>query len=582
MTTSQPPNETENPVIVDNWPMGLAATREQLRKIEGRIKRYQAALRLSSTEIDRRNRGITALTAFSHRASQATTPAALLKLTLTQALDVTHAPVGAIVLIDNETKQLTLGVHKGLNPVLNAVLTGEDLRHGATILMPHLVAGTGALLEYETDDEAEQLLLKTSELTSLVSLPIQVRKKLLGALLVGVQNKDQSFAATELCILMSMIHETAVVLENLQLREGLWFTAESLLGKEREAIELPHTDMTSVSLDMPATPFELPTTSPNDTLSPSSNSEDIAQLLRATVEADEEIEQRNADLQTLNAVAETVNRTLNLSQILQTAVQQTKIALQADAAWLYLVEKDQHLEMRAHTGLSMAYVRGMQQLQKEDSIEGRVAATSEPLFINSIPEDDQKHKIWVDKEKLHGIGAVPITRPDLEDESGRPHSHVIGVLTIGIRSDADHTWTDREVGLLTAIANQIAPTIENAHLYAQVQEAEAGFRAGNEVLTTLNDMLIEKNAFLEGFIEEDLSPALNLTNELLSQLNGTSLTTVQQEGIAKLQMITQHLKKLANEANGVSSALNSVIGNKADKMQNQSYKRPIRLKDTAA
>src|SRR5690554_351162 len=88
----------------DNWPASLEATRDQLKKAQIRLERYRAALRLAGAEIDQRNRGIIALTTFAYQASRTANLATLLKLALVQALETTGASVGAIILIDGETK----------------------------------------------------------------------------------------------------------------------------------------------------------------------------------------------------------------------------------------------------------------------------------------------------------------------------------------------------------------------------------------------------------------------------------------------------------------------------------------------
>ena len=154
----------DEPLMVDNWPMNSADIRQALQKAKKRLEQYQSALRSASFEIEQRNRSIVALTTMACQANHSTNPTDLLKLALTQAINTIDAPVGAIVLIKSETKELTLGVHKGLTPELADILTGKQLENGATALMPHLVAGRGALLEYQTaDDETEKVLLVRSK-----------------------------------------------------------------------------------------------------------------------------------------------------------------------------------------------------------------------------------------------------------------------------------------------------------------------------------------------------------------------------------------------------------------------------------
>ena len=568
----------DKPVAGENWPLSLEATRELLKKAQTRLERYQAAIRLANIEIERRNRGLVALTTFTYQAGRTTSPTELLKLALVQALETLNTAVGAIILIDKETKELTLGVHKGLTAELTKILTGQQLDKGAMVLMPHLVSGSGALLEYEnSDDKMERQLLFVSRLTSLVSLPLQLGPKLAGALLVGLQEK-RTFTPAELYLLMALSQELAIALESIRLREGLWLTAESLFGGETDSIDLDEVDKADLKVNL-FTPFELPTAPPT---SSQPAEDDLEHLLAAMMAAEDEVQQQNTDLQTLNAIAEMMNRTLNLKDVLQSAVNQTKTILNVDAAWLYMVDATNHLEMRAHTGLSEAYVRGMQRLKADREIEGRTAAQNKPYFIESIIKDYPKHKIWVDREKLGAMATMPITRPDSQGQDG--HSHVIGVLAVGKKTVQNHSWSPREIRMLTSIANQLALAISNARLYARLQEDEVGLRAGNEVLRTINDMLLEKNVFLEGFIQDDLIPALNVASPVLEHLlteASNILSETQKQNLATLQKVIGRLNNLAQETGEVSQALDSAVDQRID-VQDQSRDyagsaKPLRL-----
>ncbi len=568
----------EEMLVVDNWPMNLEATRQELQKAQKRLESYQAALRLAGVEIERRNRDLIALTAFTYQAGRVPSPAALLKLALVQALETVAAPVGAIVLIDPHSKALVMGVHKGLAPQLHNVVTGQQLDAGATALMPHLVAGSGALLEYHTtDDETERLLLKTSHLTSLVSLPLQLGSRLVGAFLVGLQS-EQTFTPTDLYFLMALSQATTIALEGLRLREGLWTTAETFLGQEPGGIDIQQVDNTDLGL---ATPFDLPETSPDI---PQPAEDDLEQLLAAMMEAEDEVQQQNTDLKTLNAIGEMMTKTLNLSEILQCTVDQTRATLNTDAAWLYLINEKNELELRAHVGLSSDYVIGMSCLGPGEGLEGQVALENKAHFVKAIPEDVRNYKIWVDKEGLHALAAVPISRPEIDEQEERTGSYVIGVLVTGKRAVQTHSWTPREMRLLTSIAYQVALAIDNARLHAQVQDEEIGLRAGNQVLREINDMLLEKNAFLEGFIHDDVTSNLAIASEILQQLrieNSTASADTLNQNLDVLQNVISHLSRLTKETSGVSEVLDvefdRVLDSKNKMNEYTGSTKPVRL-----
>lgn len=192
---------------------------------------YRALLRLAGIELDRRNRVIRALTSFTYQASRLTEPAALLNLSLSHALNTTQAEVGAIVLIDPESKMLTLGTHRGLVADCIHILTGKHFDVGAAVLMPHLVTGKGVLVEAHTSTTAEEaLLLSTTELSSLASLPLKAGHKLIGALVVGIRDETERLTSADVNYLVAIAQVTAFALESLNLRDKLWHMAESLLS----------------------------------------------------------------------------------------------------------------------------------------------------------------------------------------------------------------------------------------------------------------------------------------------------------------------------------------------------------------
>lgn len=547
MEKKPPKIPPEEPLVVDNWPMSPETTRAELAKAKKQVQRYQAALRLASVEIERRNKNIIELISFLYQAAQVTDPSALLRTALVQALQTIEAPIGAVVIIDKQTKELTIGVHKGLTKELQDILTGRQLGVGAVTLMPHLVAGTGALLEYQTaEDQQERYLLAAGNLTSLVSLPLQIGAHLIGALLVGLQDQ-KTFNSSKLCFLMALAQETAVALETLQLREGLWHTAEWLFGDRLldEDDYLQELNDADLKLEV-TTPIELPIVSSGNTIA---STNDLEQLLAAMMEAEEEVQQQNTDLQTLITIAELMNRTLNLNEIVQCAVEQTQMILQTDAAWLYLVDEVNQLEMRAHAGLSNTYVRAMYRLKLDDAFEGDVVLQHKAILVEAVSQRERPHKIWVDKEGLQALAAVPIARPDAAEQAGKSSSYVIGVLAIGKKGVESYMWTPREMRLLNSIANQVALAIDNARLHAQVKDDHTGLSIGNEILHSVNDMLLERNVGMESYIDQNLLPGFEIAGRLLQRFSDEeSLTSVQKQDVVTLQRILARLHRLAQKA----------------------------------
>jgi len=547
----------DNPVKVDNWPMNLDATRQALQKTHQRLDRYQAALRLANHEIERRNQGMMTLTKFIYQANHSLLPANLLKLTLHQALHMTSAPVGAIVLVDTETKALNLAVHKGLNTELSNILVGQQLDLGATVLMPHLVTGFGTLLEQPATDKAEQQLLTISGLSSLVSLPIRLDTKLLGTLLVGFRQEGRSFTSAELHFLMILCQETAVALDNLSLRDDLWQTAEKLLTEGNGGIELSDGGEMFSEEEIPSD-LEI---SPSSPILDSAE-DDMEHLLSAMMDAEDEVQQHNTDLQILNTISEIINRTFDLGEILQRAVEHTQSTLHTDATWICLQDDHDLLQIQAYTGFATDDVQGIPHLKPDESIEGEVVIANKACFIEFLPNDARKDKTWLDIKQLQTIAIIPISRP-VKENSNNSEGHVVGVLAVARYVDQPYTWAPREIRLLTAIANQLAVAIENAQLYDQVYEREVGLRWNNQMLRDINDMLLEKNAYLEGFVQDDMSQALTEISQILQRLQ-IGMADTHQEKVAHLQTILKEVGDLSKGTGYMGTTLDAVLDETID------------------
>jgi transcriptional regulator with GAF, ATPase, and Fis domain len=219
--------------------------------------------------------------------------------------------------------------------------------------------------------------------------------------------------------------------------------------------------------------------------------EDLEQLLAAVMEAEEEVERHNADFTTLNAISETLNHSLHLEQLLPPVLAQVKEMLRLDAIWVYLVDRGSSqplmMQLSAQDGLDPATLRPLSRLAVGDGVEGTAAATAAPLFIgDGRQEDTPCHLLW-ELEEMEAIAAVPLTRP--EEREGREAHRVVGVLAAGMRRP--HFWRPRQIRLFNTVANQMAFAVNNAQLYAQVQDHLDELAASNQVLQAINRTLIE-------------------------------------------------------------------------------------------
>ncbi|MFB0536334.1 MAG: GAF domain-containing protein [Anaerolineae bacterium] len=196
----------------------------------------------------------------------------------------------------------------------------------------------------------------------------------------------------------------------------------------------------------------------------------------------EEERRRAEELAALNAITETVSRSLDLDTILGEALNKVFEIIEADAGGIYLLdERKDELTLTAHRGLSKSLFQKVRRLKVGEGAVGQTAQSVMPVLLDSHPMDDElltEAERIVLEEGIHSEVNVPLgTR-----------GWVHGVLSIA--RHREQPFTSREVELLTAIGNQIAVAIENAQLYKKaterLREATALHRVSGTLMRTFN------------------------------------------------------------------------------------------------
>jgi PAS domain S-box-containing protein len=181
------------------------------------------------------------------------------------------------------------------------------------------------------------------------------------------------------------------------------------------------------------------------------------------------IKKNEERLAALNQIANTVSESLELSHILSNAIDSVVAVMQADVAWIFLLdEKSGVLSLSAHRGSSEELVRGVDKLTLGEGLNGSVAQSGQPLFVKDASQDPRLTREVVSKYELHSTLIVPL----------RSKRKVNGTLTIAMYSYRQ--FQPEEIELLTSIGNQVGVAVENAHLYQQQQITSQQLRVSEE------------------------------------------------------------------------------------------------------
>ncbi|GAH76183.1 unnamed protein product, partial [marine sediment metagenome] len=201
-----------------------------------------------------------------------------------------------------------------------------------------------------------------------------------------------------------------------------------------------------------------------------------------------------------------VSQSLELGQILNGSIDSVIGVMKVDAAMVFLLdEKTGELTLAAHRGVSTEFVQGVSRLKLGEGFNGRVAETGESLYVEDASHDPSLTKMAVRDEGIQSQLIVPL----------KSKGKVMGTLCVAARSQRQ--VLPEELGLVTAIGNQIGVAVENAHLYQQQQEVAEELRASEERYRELFE-----NAH-DAIWLHDLQENIIAANKSLARLTGYTL-----------------------------------------------------------
>jgi len=168
------------------------------------------------------------------------------------------------------------------------------------------------------------------------------------------------------------------------------------------------------------------------------------------------VERQLAQLSALADLSRAISSTLDLQEILQTAVERTSQVMEARIATIRLLEGD-HLNVGVTVGYRDPAARG-----HPIAIDRRLAQIIEgcqPLILPDLEADPELPPARRERMRREGVRAylgVPLMAKE----------RAIGVLSV--YREEPQQWVREEVELASTIANQVAIAVENARLYKAV------------------------------------------------------------------------------------------------------------------
>jgi signal transduction histidine kinase len=162
-------------------------------------------------------------------------------------------------------------------------------------------------------------------------------------------------------------------------------------------------------------------------------------------------------LKTVNTVTTIVTGSLELEQILNSALEKVLEVTKVKAGSIYLLDGGtQELVLTTYRGLSPEFAREAARFKLGESLTGRAGQSGEPIVVDDLTQERRLTTSLVSKEGMWSFIGVPL----------KSRGKVLGVMNL---ADAQqHRFTSQDVQLLASIGNQIGVAIENARLHQDV------------------------------------------------------------------------------------------------------------------
>ncbi|MBN2003206.1 MAG: GAF domain-containing protein [Anaerolineae bacterium] len=232
--------------------------------------------------------------------------------------------------------------------------------------------------------------------------------------------------------------------------------------------------------------------------------------------------------QHLNQFARTINQRLDIGAILSDVVRQAAQLVEADAGSLRLLSADK-MSLSAPYGCNLPDTLTVRTLDR-GGIAWHVVKNNVSLLLPEYSHHPQAQPEWM-AAGVHACMAVPVTVGE----------EVFGSLTL-FSLDIHRHFTARDLALTESIARHTGIAIQNARLFAQVQDRAAELSTALERLQELDKL---KSEFIQNVSHELRTPLAIVRGyaELLRDGKLGELLAPQKEPVA---IIARRIKMLSN------------------------------------
>jgi GAF domain-containing protein len=171
-------------------------------------------------------------------------------------------------------------------------------------------------------------------------------------------------------------------------------------------------------------------------------------------QTDERLQTRVKELSALYTIAEMVNLSLDLDEILQLSLDRAiEVAGMDSGGILVLDPSTSEIFLRAHRGWSLEFIRATSRMRADEGL--RPPMLKAVRVVDDLSKLTKDRRIAVEREGLQSLVSIPL----------KAKESPLGVMVVA--SYSPRTFASEELELLAAIGNQVGMAVDRAHLRAQ-------------------------------------------------------------------------------------------------------------------
>lgn len=172
---------------------------------------------------------------------------------------------------------------------------------------------------------------------------------------------------------------------------------------------------------------------------------------------EDELRRRNRELTALNAVASATGELFRGEELLERALRQVLTALSLDVGWILLQDAEGQLHVAARAGIDAEPLS----FNFPNCLCGQVLRSGQPVVVRTTDSGCLMRRTLGETAVLPACHAtVPL----------RTRGNTLGILSVA--ADNPRLFTEAEMGLLTAVGQQIGVALDNARLWQELQRKE--------------------------------------------------------------------------------------------------------------